>query len=232
MFRTNRGCDTDGFGPSGVGLPAVNHVCVKPNQRVDTCRQYLDQSYSLCLKPKFETVWNLFSYWLATHPGVGVFLFWTRKRWLAQLATEKEKRLVCCVAGPGKCWCPLGNKGICIYVSCVFFLCFFLFVWKVWANLLSNFSPLLFFLVFARCCLWDFVFTFPLSPNLLVVQAWGNDMYACCVFCAVFFSFNLAFLARFECCWLFFWVDCIYSLVWNALVCAFPMLFHCIFCVT
>ena len=172
IFWTNRGCDTDYFHPSRVGLPAVHHVYITPDQRVvGTDRQILDQSYSFCLKPNYETVSTRLFHWLITHPGVGVFLFWTRKRWLAQLATEKEKRLVGCVAGPGKCWCPLGNKGICIYVSCVFFLCFFLFVWKVWANLLSNFSPLLFFLVFARCCLWDFVFTFPLLPNLLVVQA-------------------------------------------------------------
>ena len=80
MFRTNRGCDADGFGPSGVGRPAVNHVCVKPNQRVDTCRQNLDQSYSLCLKPKFETVSIQLFHWLARHPGVGVFLVFGDKR--------------------------------------------------------------------------------------------------------------------------------------------------------
>ena len=80
MFRTNRGCDADGFGPSGVGRPAVNHVCVKPNQRVDTCRQNIDQSYSLCLKPKFETVPKQLFHWLATHPGVGVFLVFGDKR--------------------------------------------------------------------------------------------------------------------------------------------------------
>ena len=80
MFRTNRGCDTDGVGSSSVGLPAVNHVCVKPNQRVDMCRQNLDQSYSVYLKPKSETVSTRLFHWLATHPGVGVFLVFGDKR--------------------------------------------------------------------------------------------------------------------------------------------------------
>ena len=231
MFGINRGCDADGVGSSSVGLPAVNHVCVKPNQRVDTCRQNLDQSYSLCLKPKFETVWNLFSYWLATHPGVGVFLFWTRKRWLAQLATEKEKRLVCCVAGPSKCLRLLGNKGTCIHVSCVFFLCFFRFVLKVWANLLNNFSPLLFFPVFSRCCLYQFYALLSIWVDLSVVSVWGNNKYACCVFSVVFLDFKLLFIAGFGCSWFCFCVDRISALSFGMLlccfVCVFPIFFLC-----
>ena len=42
---------------------------ITPNHRDVDRRQNLDQSYSLCLKPKSETVPNRLFYWLATHPG-------------------------------------------------------------------------------------------------------------------------------------------------------------------
>ena len=213
MFRTNRGCDADRVGPSHVGLPAPHHVehHAKPSWRRSTSKS------RPIIFTLFETeIWNRSkpAFLLASYtPGVSVFLFQTRKRWLAQLATGKEKRWVCCVEDTTKCLCRLVNKGICNACVLCFFSVFFRFVLKVCSNLTYVFSPLLFFLVVARCCLWHFVFTFPLLLILIVVRAWGNNVHACCVFCAVFFSFNLPFLTRFECCWFFFWVDCIYSLV-------------------
>ena len=57
-------------------------------------------------------------------------------------------------------------------------------------------------------------------------------MHACCVFCVVFFPFNLVFIARYKCCWLYFWVDCISSLLGMLSRMCFPLLFHCIFLCT
>ena len=155
MFWTNRGCDTNRFGPNSVGLPTIYHVSITPNQRVGTDRQILDQSHSLFLKPKTETVSNRVFYWLITHPGVGFFLgFWgqTENQWLTQRPGCTDKGLVCCAEGTSKCLHPFSIVVICcVCVVCVF-TTFFHFVLEVCWHLTTVFFLLHFFDVFLCCC--------------------------------------------------------------------------------
>ena len=170
--------------------------------------------------------------WLATHPGVGVFLSQTGKRWLVQWPLGKEKRLVCCVAGTSNCLGPLGNTEICCGCVLCFFSVFFPFVLKVCSNLTSISPPLLFYLVFLRCCLCQFcvpliTLTWPTCCSGLGYKYSSLLCVLCCVSYIqfVFYSEIWMLLILFV-RWLHF-----LSVVWNALMC-FPFCFSCIFSVT
>ena len=203
MFRTNRGCDADGFGPSGVGRPAVNHVCVKPNQRVDTCRQNLDQSYSLCLKPKSETVSIRLFHWLARHPGVGVFLVFGDKRQNQCLIVGlrySQKGLVCCVVDKKDCFRLRNFTGKHYALQlCFFSVVCFLFLEVCGESMTVFFSFTLLCYIFAL--LFPLVFvSSPFWAGLPATQSLVDNIYVCCVFCDVFLYIFCMFVARFGCC--------------------------------
>ena len=159
MFWTNRGSDTYGFGASDVGLPAVYHVSIMPNQRVGTDRQILDQSYSFCLKPNYETVSTRLFHWLITHPGVGVFLGfeesnektsgWSCGHFQVQMAPVLR-------CGNKQLFVPLKAHRNTICFCPVFLFCVFSFCLESLRTFNNRFSPLLFLTVFSRCCLGRF----------------------------------------------------------------------------
>ena len=182
----NRGCDADCFGPSRVGLPALHHVTITSNQRDVDRRQNLDQSYSLCLKPKYKTVPNRLFHWFRTHPGVGVFFGFgeqTENQWLAQWPACKEKWLVCCFAGPDKCPRPLNLQEEMLCVHLCFCSVFFLFLLEVCWHLVHVFSLLVFF-----SCVFVLLFMAVLCPSPhsdLIYLFLGIGYEQLCLFCVL-----------------------------------------------
>ena len=234
MFRTNHGCNTGGSGPSGVGPPAMNHVGVKPNQRVVTWWQILDQSYSFCLKPKYKTVSSWLSHWLITHPGVGVFLGFEESNektsgWSCDHFQVQMAPVLRC--GNKQLFVPLKAHRNTICFCPVFLFCVFSFCLESLRTFNNRFSPLLFLTVFSRCCLGRFwVSSAQFCRNCMLVR--------CCVLIILLFLLSAVIVM----CHLVFFVGfswycfcllfCAYiRLVVSTVLVGFFLLFHCAFCV-